>query len=128
MAKEEFGASPIEEDIQSEADNEAALAQEFLINHCLVGGSEFYNLPPARPYAPAAFNLENIRHEKSLRRHFGGRRKTLAQVFALHSPNVVKDVTRAPGQDRFVERDGQRFLNLWSVPARPWRSKPIDNH
>ena len=74
MAKEEFGASPIEEEIQAEADTEAALAQEFLTSHCLVGGSEFYNLPPARPYAPAAFNLENIRHGKSLRRYFGDKR------------------------------------------------------
>ena len=31
-----------------------------------------------------------------------------------------------PGQGRFVTVNGERLLNLWSPPERPWLGKPID--
>jgi hypothetical protein len=126
MAKRAFADPPIEPEAIEEADEDAATATAFLTNYGLVGGSEFYSLPPRQPYIAQAFNLIHARDEKSLRRHFGRKRDSLAQIFASTSPNQFEAVTHRPGQPRIVEIDGARFLNLWSPPARPWQGRAID--
>jgi hypothetical protein len=126
MAKRAFVDPPIEPEAIEAADEDADAAKAFLENYCLVGGSEFYSLPPRQPYAPPAFNLMHARIEKSLRRHFGVKRDPLALIFARRSPNQFEAVTHRPGKPRVVEIKGARFLNLWSPPERPWKGKPID--
>jgi hypothetical protein len=125
MAKQQFADPPIEDEALAGPDKDANEAQAFLNSYALVAGSEFYDLPPLKPYSPAAFNLMNVRIENPMRRAFGAR-GALSRIFARHSHNVVKDVCRAPGQERFIDTGGYRLLNLWSPPARPWRDKPID--
>jgi Family of unknown function (DUF5906)/Bifunctional DNA primase/polymerase, N-terminal/Primase C terminal 2 (PriCT-2) len=124
MARQQFVDSPVEGEAIAEVDKDAEEAQAFLNSYVLVGGSEFYDLPPLKPYTPAAFNLMNVRIEKPVRRAFG-KRGALSQIFARHSTNIVRDLCRAPGQERFIDAGGYRLLNLWSPPARPWREKPI---
>jgi hypothetical protein len=126
MAKRAFAEPPIEPEAIEAADEDADAAKAFLENYCLVGGSEFYSLPPRQPYAPPAFNLMHARNEKSLRRHFGVKRDPLALIFARRSANQFEAVTHQPGKPRVVEINGAQFLNLWSAPARPWKGKPID--
>jgi hypothetical protein len=125
MARQQFADSPDAEETEGEVDKDAEKAQVFLNSYALVGGSEFYDLPPLKPYTPAAFNLMNVRIEKLVRRAFG-KRGALSQIFARHSPNVVRDLCRSPGRERFIDAGGYRLLNLWSPPSRPWRDKPID--
>lgn len=131
MARRDFADPPIEEVApelveQAEADAEARLA--FLDDWCLVGGAEFYLVShPDRPMSSAAFGLVNAAGEKVLRRALGGdKRLSLARLFARRSQNLVNDIVHEPGKPRFIERRGQRYLNLWSPPPRPHQGQPID--
>jgi hypothetical protein len=131
MARRAFADPPIEEvepELVAEADEAADVAQDFLEGSCLVGGSEFYALlpQPRRPMTPTAFGMVHAKNEKQLRRALGGdRRLSLAKLFARKSPNLVDDVVHEPGQPRFLTREGQRFLNLWSPPARPHQHRMV---
>lgn len=130
MARRAF-ADPAIEDIEpelvAEADEDADEAQVFLEGSCLVGGSDFYALPqPRRPMSPTAFGMVHAVHERRIRRALGGdKRLSLAKLFARKSPNLVDDITHEPGQPRFIKRDGQRFLNLWSPPPRPCQGEQV---
>jgi Primase C terminal 2 (PriCT-2) len=131
MARRAFADSPIkdvEPDLVQEANVDADARIVFLDDWCLVGGSEFYSVShPRRPLSTAAFGLVNAKQEKRLRRALGGdKRLSIAKLFARRGQNMVDDVVHEPGKPRFIERDGQRFLNLWSPPPRPHKDLPID--
>jgi hypothetical protein len=126
MAKRAFADAPIEPEALEEADEDLRFAQTFLNRYCLVGGAEFYALPPRQPYAAAAFNLMMAKDEKRLRRYFGDKRNTLSHLFARHSENTVDAVVHEPGRPRFIDKGQSRCLNLWTPPPRPHRDKPID--
>jgi hypothetical protein len=131
MAKRAF-ADPAIEDVEpelvEEADADAEIARSFLNDWCLVGGTEFYSVErPRRPLTSQAFGMIHAKNEKALRRVLGGGRGvTLGKIFARRSENLLDDIAHEPGQPRFIERDGCRFLNLWSPPPRPHQDKPID--
>jgi hypothetical protein len=126
MAKRAFADPPVPPEALAEADEDGRFADHWLNSYCLVGGAEFFDMPPSRPYSAAAFNLMLARDEKRLRRHFGDKRNTLAHLFARHSSNTVAGVTHDPGKPRFIEQGERRLLNLWSEPPRPHRNKLID--
>jgi hypothetical protein len=131
MARRAFADPPIEDvepELVEEADADADASFDFLNDWCLVGGSDFYLVSqPRRPMSPTAFGMIHAANEKALRRTLGGdKRLSLAKLFARKSKNLVDDITHEPGRTRFVKREGQRFLNLWSAPPRPHRGKPID--
>jgi hypothetical protein len=131
MAKRAF-ADPAIEDVEpelvEEADADADMRRSFLDDWCLVGGTDFYSVShPHRPMSSTAFGMVHAANEKALRRTLGGGKGvTLGKLFARRGKNLLDDITHEPGQPRFIERDGQRFLNLWSPPPRPHLGKPID--
>ena len=128
MAKRAFAEPEIEPAVVEQALEELDARRAFLEGWALVGGDTFYELPPRRPTSRSGFNLQHVKAMKTgLRRALGGNKNsTAAGLFALHSPNLVSAVVHEPGQPRFVTQDGERLLNMWTPPARPWAGRPID--
>ena len=131
MARRDFADPPIEDvepELVEQADQDAETARTTLNDWCLVGGAEFYSIKhPGAPLTPTAFGMVHARYEKSLKRALGGdKRLSLAKLFARRSGNMVDAVVHEPGKPRFIEHEGQRFLNLWSPPPRPHQGQPID--
>ena len=128
MALRAFAEPEIEPEVIEQAAKEIDARRAFLEGWALVGGEVFYALPPKRPAPRSAFNVMMVRAMKGgLRRTLGGNKdSTAAGLFALHSPNLVSATVHEPGQGRFVTVNGERLLNLWSPPERPWLGKPID--
>ena len=120
----------VEPELVAESDADADLARSILENWCLVDGNKFYRLPPLptlQPVNAIGFGMIYAAHEKAIKRALGGdKRLSLAKVFARRSPNQVEGVIHEPGEPRFVEGEGRRYLNLWSPPARPGLGRPID--
>jgi hypothetical protein len=131
MARRDFADPPIEElepELVAQADADADIAKTTLDEWCLVGGSDFYLIKrPRLPLTSTAFGMVHARREKALKRALGGdKRLSLGKLFARRSQNLVDDIVHESGQPRFIERDGQRYLNLWSPPPRPHQGRPID--
>ena len=131
MARRDFANPPIEDvepELVAQADQDAETAQTTLNDWCLVGGAEFYSIKhPGAPLTPTAFGMVHARYEKALKRALGGdKRLSLAKLFARRSENMVDAVVHEPGKPRFIEHEGQRYLNLWSPPPRPHQGKSID--
>jgi hypothetical protein len=126
MARRAFVDPPPDPEAVKAADEDADFAKRWLDSYCLVGGAEFFSVPPFQPYSSAAFNLMHAKDEKRLRRHFGDKRNPLSYVFARQSPNIAEAVVHEPGKSRFIDRQGRKLLNLWTAPPRPHYDKPID--
>ena len=126
MAKRAFADPPPEPEALAEADEDARFADAFLNRYCLVGGAEFFDLPPSQPYGATAFNRMLAKDEKRLRRHFGDKRNPLSYVFALHSPNTVVAITHEPGKSRFIDKDGRQAAQLVERAAAAASDRPID--
>ena len=127
MARRAFETPEIEPEELEEAQAAIDERTAFLEGWVLVGGSDYYALPPRRVMKADAFNRIHLRAmQGGLRRALGGAKKsTAAGLFALHSPNLVADIVHEPGKPRFIVEDGVRVLNLWTPPPRPHRDKPI---
>jgi hypothetical protein len=97
------------------------VADDFLNNWFLVGGSTFYRMPELTPYSVNAFALETSSQAGRIRRHFGAK-GALPEIYVRYRRHTLDNTIFMPGGERVIGRS----LNTWTAPPRPWEGRPLD--